>query len=204
MLNVRMMQRRRFGWNDNGLWFSRQVQLEPEDTPGPDSAFHTDFAPHQFDQALAHHQADTGPFFGAGLLSETVKRLEKLGDLLGRQPFTGIMHADAHSLFAARAAGHFNLSLSAVIFDRVGKQVDQNLLDPRSIGMNEERNFEPGETYIDAAFLRLWFNHLLTFEHDIDQRHRFQRQRQPARLDQREIENFVDQLQQIPSRLENL
>jgi hypothetical protein len=36
------------------------------------------------------------------------------------------------------------------------------------------------------------------------ERYPFLRQRQLAGLDQREIEDFVDQLQQIPPRLENL
>ena len=57
---------------------------------------------------------------------------------------------------------------------------------------------------MDAAFLRLRFDHGLTFEHDFGQRHRFSRQRQLAGLDHREIEDFVNQIQQIPSCFENL
>ncbi len=204
MLNMRLNRRKRFGCADGRLRFSRHIQFDPEHAALPDRAFHADFATHQFDQPLAHHQADAGAFLGAGLLSETIERLEKLREFFGRQSFTGILHADAYALRGARAARHFDRSLRAVVFDRVGKQVDQNLLHPGSVGMNKVRGFEPGKTHADAAFLRLWFDHGLAFEHDVDQRHGFQRQRQLARLDQREIENLVDQLQQIPSRLENL
>ena len=52
--------------------------------------------------------------------------------------------------------------------------------------------------------MRLRLDHRLAFEHDPVQRHRFPRDRKLAGLDQREIENFVDQLQQIPPGLENL
>ncbi len=41
-------------------------------------------------------------------------------------------------------------------------------------------------------------------QHDLGQRGRLQRQRQLAGLDLREIQDFVDQLQQIPSRVKNL
>ena len=61
-----------------------------------------------------------------------------------------------------------------------------------------------GKGHADAALLRLRLDHGLAFAHDLGQRDRLQRQRQLARLDQREIEDFVDQLQQVPPRLENL
>ena len=79
------------------------------------------------------------------------------------------MHTDAYSFFAALAAGHIDGSLRPVIFDRIGKQVDQNLLHPGSIGMNKESAFELGKTHLDTAFLRLRLDHVLAFEHDCGQ-----------------------------------
>ena len=67
------------------LRFGRQVQLDPEHAALPDGAFHADDAAHQFDQPLAHHQADAGAFLGVRLLPETVERLEQLRQLLRRQ-----------------------------------------------------------------------------------------------------------------------
>ena len=95
-------------------------------------------------------------------------------------------------------------SADPVVLDRVGKKVDQNLLHPRPVGLDEAGAFELGKGHADAALLRLRLDHGLAFVHDFGQRDRFQRQRQLAGLDQREIEDFVDQLQQIPSGLENL
>ncbi len=56
----------------------------------------------------------------------------------------------------------------------------------------------------DAALLSLRINHGPALQHDLGQRDRFVRKRCLARLDQRQIENLVDQFQQIPSGLENM
>ncbi|OIQ70259.1 hypothetical protein GALL_481300 [mine drainage metagenome] len=52
--------------------------------------------------------------------------------------------------------------------------------------------------------MRLGLDHAVAFVHHFGQRYRFQRQRQLAGLDQGEIENPVDQIQQMPSRLGDL
>ena len=70
--------------------------------------------------------------------------------------------------------------------------------------MDEGRAVELREGRSDATLLRLRFDHALAFEHDIGNRHRLLRQRHLPGLDLREIEDFVDQFQQMPSRLKNL
>ena len=61
-----------------------------------------------------------------------------------------------------------------------------------------------GKSHPDAALLPLRLDHRLAFEHHFGERRRFQRQRQLAGLDLRQIQDFVDQFQQIPSCVENL
>ena len=61
-----------------------------------------------------------------------------------------------------------------------------------------------GKDHVDPALLALRLDHGLAFEHDFGQRRRFSRKRQLAGLDLREIQNLVDQLEQIPARVENL
>ena len=99
---------------------------------------------------------------------------------------------------------HDDRSPLFVVFDRVGKQVDDNLLQPGPVGPDKEADVEPGKGHADATLLRLRLHHGLAFGHDLGQRHRLRRQRHLPGLDHREIEDFVDQLQQMPSRLENL
>ena len=52
--------------------------------PLPTCAFHADDAAHQFDQPLAHHEADARAFLAVRLLPEPVERLEELRELLRR------------------------------------------------------------------------------------------------------------------------
>jgi len=92
----------------------------------------------------------------------------------------------------------------AVVLDRVREQVDEDLLHPGAIGLDEERSVGLGKGHADAMLSRLRLDHALAFEHDFGQRHRFRRQRHLPGLDLREIEDFVDQLQQMPSCLEDL
>ena len=60
---------------------SSRDQFDPEHASRPDGAVHADCAPHQFDQALGHHEADARAFLAPGLLSETIERLEQLRQL---------------------------------------------------------------------------------------------------------------------------
>ena len=64
----------------------------------------------------------------------------------------------------------------AIVFDRVGKQVDQNLLYPGPIGIGKPGIIEWEKVDLDVALFRLGFGHGLAFDHNIDQRHRFPRQ----------------------------
>src|SRR6266699_327037 len=185
-------------------WCTGRIELNPEHAYYPDLAFHADDTPHQLDQPLGDDQADSSAFLGAGLLPETIERLEKLRQLLRSQSCARVPDADPDALRGARGAFHHHGSACLVIFDRVGKKVYENLLYPGRVGIDEARIFEAGKAHADPALLRLRLDHRLALEHDPVQRHRFPGNRKLAGLDEREIENFVDQLQQIPPCLENL
>ena len=79
------------------------MQFDPEHAAHADGAFHADDAAHQFDQPLAHHQADARAFLAAGLLPEAIEGLEQLRELLRRQSRAGVLDADADALRRARA-----------------------------------------------------------------------------------------------------
>jgi hypothetical protein len=61
----------------------------------------------------------------------------------------------------------------AVIFDRIGKQVDHHLLDSGSIRIGNAGVFKWKEVYPDVALLRLRFDQGLAFAHGLGQRHWF-------------------------------
>jgi len=160
--------------------------------------------PHQVHQALRHHQADAGALFGTALLSEPVERLEQLGLLRGREPRAGVAHADADRLGCGERALHRHVAARLVVFDGVEQQVDEHLLEPRAVGLHAARLLQPGKDHADAALLRLRLHHGPAFGQHLGQRHRLARQRELAALDEREVQDFVDQLEQVPAGFEDL
>src|SRR6185369_14480905 len=153
---------------------SRQAQFDPEHAPLPDCAFRSDCATHQAYQTLAYHQADTGTFFGARLLSKTIERLEKLRKLFPGKSHAGVPDADTNGIRMAKGTLHGNRSTRPVVFYRIGKKVDENLLHPCPVGVDKEGSLETGKDHSDAALLRLRSHHGLAFVQDFGQRYRLQ------------------------------
>ena len=123
--------------------------------------------------------------------------------LLGCQAGAGVAHADSNRPREGRVALDDHRAVRPVVLDGVEQQVDQHLLDADAVGMDAVAKPAFGEAQGNAALLRLRLDHGAAFEHDLGHRHRLQRQHRLARLDQRQVEDFVDQFQQVPARLEN-
>jgi hypothetical protein len=66
-------------------------------------------------------------------LSETIERLEQLRHFSGGNPAPVILDADTDAIRSAHGVVHDDRSLRRVVFDRVGEQVDENLLQPGPI-----------------------------------------------------------------------
>ena len=148
------------------LWRRRRVQFDPEHASRPDGAFHADHAPHQLDQSLGHHQADARAFLAAGLLPEAIERLEQLRQLFRRQSRAGVPDADANASPAcSRCTPRSTRSLLVVVFDRVGKQVDEQPASPGSGRHGQSRGCRTaGKVMLNATLLRLRLHHGLAFD----------------------------------------
>ena len=173
----------------------RQIQFHPENTSHPDSTLRANHASHQLNQPLGYHQTDASTFLHATLLAETIKRLEKLRKLLRGQPLAGVADADAHEIGWFHGALHDHRPTRLVVLDGVGKEVKQNLFYPLPIGVDKGRGFETGKRQADTPRLRLRLDQGAAFAQDLHQRDRLPRQSHLTRLDQRQIEDFVDQLE---------
>jgi len=182
----------------------RRTEFEPETAADTLGAVDTDAATHQLDQPLADHQADAGAGLAARLLAEAVEGLEQLCDLGGRQPLAGVMDTHAQASTRGRRAAHVNAAGAAVVFDRVAQEVQQDLLGPHGIGLYQPRFRVGGEGQRGAAALRLERDHGLAIGEHPRQRHLLWHQRQAARLDGRQVQDFGDQAQQIPARMQDL
>ena len=151
------------------MGIARDQHFEPKLAALPDHARHANPALHEFDQALANNQADAGAFRAAGFLAEAIERLEQLRQVFRRQTRTGVLDADANPVGKVHHAVHADRAVGLVVFDRVGKQIDDHLFYAGAVGLDIAGIGEGREGHADAALLCLRFDHRLTFHHYIGQ-----------------------------------
>ena len=89
-LPLRLGESRGFVGAGGRLRFGRQVQLDPEHASLPDRAFHADDAPHQFDQPLAHDQADAGAFLVFASCPRRLNGWNSCASCSGDKPVAGV------------------------------------------------------------------------------------------------------------------
>jgi hypothetical protein len=82
---------------DGKLWRAAEFSSNQNTLPTPTVLSTPISPPISSTSRLAHHQADARAFLAAGLLSETVERLEKLRQLFRRQSRAGVPDADANA-----------------------------------------------------------------------------------------------------------
>ena len=123
---------------------------------------------------------------------------------VGRQPCTRVCETDPNAIRRHQSAGHLHLALGLVVFDRIRQEIDHNLLEPCLIRPNKAGLIKLGKSQNDASFLGLRLHHGVAFGQDFWQVHRLQRQRHFAGLDHGKVQDFVDQLQEVPTRLQYL
>ncbi len=168
----------RYSWQGNGLSldplgneleFLRCFHFAPERAADSDVAFHSNDATHQLGQSLCHHQADARARDATSFLAESIEGLKELRQLFRRQSLAGIPYAQANAIIGVHCAVYHHRSLLSVVFDRVGKQVDHDLLQAGHIGFDIERGAELRKYHLDSALLRLRLHHGLAFRHEIGQ-----------------------------------
>ncbi len=90
-------------------------------------------AVHQRDQMVTDHQTDAGALHRAAFPAQAVKGLEELGNFFGRQAFPRVTHPEMNALSGHRVAPQLDRTAGAVVFDRIGQQIDDHLLEPQEI-----------------------------------------------------------------------
>ena len=115
------------------FWRSSRVQFEPEHASHPDSAFHADHASHQFNQPLAHHQADARAFLRAPVsCPRRLNGWKSCVSISGGNPAPVSLTLTRMRSGVLAVHVHDDRSIRLVVFDRVGKKVDENLLQAGS------------------------------------------------------------------------
>lgn len=90
-----------------------------------------------------------------------------------------------------------------VVLDRVGEQVEDDLLEARAVRAHDT-SLESRLVKLDPTRLGQGTHQRQAFPHQLRELHRFQRQVDPTRLDPGQVQYLVDQAEQVLSSLEDL
>src|ERR1700722_776654 len=115
---------------DGGQHFGDAWQCEVEAAALAHLAFQAERAAVQFDQALRDRKAETGALWRFGAVAEAVEGFENPLLLIGRDAGTAVANVDSYGVFNA-FGGELEFSAFGGELDRVGDQIDQDLLQAR-------------------------------------------------------------------------
>ena len=181
--------------------FIRILHFNPENTALAHGAVQANAATHQLHQLLRHHQTNASAGLGAALLPQPIEGLKQLGDLGGGQARTGVFDTDSQMPGVVGIEGEAHAAALPVVFDGVGQQIDQRLLEPGSVSMHIDHCRRFFKIKVDAAPIRIHFNDRFALHQQRRNRHALHHQLKLARLDHRQVQNLIDQLQQVPAGL---
>ena len=166
-------------------------------------AVHFNGPVHQLHESFGNRQADPGTldirFFG----TQAVERLEQVAEPVIGNADAGIRHTDADSGFPVAGGIYFDGPAGLVVFDGIGHQVEQYLLEPYPVGIDKQIVMEGNIVeQLDIVFLRHGSTQGDQFLGQIIQIDVFERQGEMAGFDPGQIENFIDQFQKVLARFQ--
>ena len=180
------------------------VHLDPENAALANGAVHAHAAAHQLHQLFGHHQPNASAGLRAAFLPKPVERLKQLPDFLRRQAVASVFNANAQALGVVGVEHHLHATAYGVVLDGVAQQVDQRLLQAGAVRVHMGQGGRLLEFHADAASPRVHLDHRFALQQDAGHRHVLHVQFQLARFNHRQVQNFVDQLQQVPAGFQNL
>src|SRR3972149_12235903 len=97
-------------------------------------ALDADSAPHQLHESLRESEADPGPVNPGVAHGQAREGDEESIELVRRDAGAGVAYLDAQPTVEHLLTGEGNRAPFAVVFDRVGEQVQDDLLEPLTVG----------------------------------------------------------------------
>ena len=140
-------------------------------------------------------------------MPKSVEGLKQLADFFRCQAAAGVFDADAQAPGAVGLVGgegKLNAAPLSVVLDGVGQQVDERLFQSGRVSVHIGQRWRLLELQSDATALRFHFDHCLALQQYRRNRHVLHLELQLARFDDGQVQDFIDQLQQIPAGFENL
>ena len=149
--------------------------------------------------ATRDRQADAGSLELRGFRAQPLERQVQPLHLLDGDSAPGVGDRDADPAVGRGAAGHSDAPAGAVVLHGVGKKIEEDLLEPLTIGEHEIAaairrrkdglDLEPRGERADE------FERVVEEAPELD---RLRRKREPSGLDARDVEHLIDERQQMP------
>ena len=180
-------------------------QVEVKDAAFAPPGNDVDLAAHRLDQTAADRQADASARDAALGGVEPLERREQPGDVVGTQARAAVGHDDPHGPRVGPAAPQPQAATLGVVFDPVGKQVEEHLVEPPAVGAHQERPVAPaGFDDLDTVLPGQGLDELGGGGERLAGVHRFEVELHVAGLDAGDVEHLVDEVEQVPAPLEDL
>ena len=184
----------------------RNGEFDPKRAAPAQGAFRAEPASHRLNQSLGKGKAEPRALDPCLLGPQALEGRKQPFQSVGRDARAGVDHLEPQP---ARRGGRIrkrDRAPLAVVFDRVGEEVQQHLLEPLRVGQNVlvggigcSTVEEP-----DVPLRGEGFHQVEGLSHDVPHRHRLRGDGQPARLDARDVQHLVDQPEEVASPLHDI
>ncbi len=174
-----------------------QWQLDPEGAPLADGGGHVQRPAHRLGQPLREREAQAAPLDGALLARQPLERDEQQLQWLRGDARSGVGHGDAQPLVDDPLADDMDTAALAVVLDRVGQQVGQDLPEPLAVSEHIAVTGARRVHQQDAVLVGKGADQVDRLGHDVADADGLQRQRQPSGLDRGDVHDLVDQPEQV-------
>ncbi|MCY1389056.1 hypothetical protein D9M71_38450 [compost metagenome] len=179
-------------------------QVDPETAADIRRAAEAHFAPHQLRQFSAQHQADTGARNSGVLPAQALEGLEQHGLLFLTEARPTVGHPEAHSR-RTNLVAHAHHALRAVVFHRIGEQVQHHLAQTAGIGHHmQRRHRRRHQLQLQVARLELGLDQLTATGQQRADIHRLELQLLATILDARQVEDVVHQRGEVTAGVDDL
>ena len=158
---------------------------------------------HGLGQPLRQRQPQARPLHIRALGAEPLERDEQARDVCWEDAGAVVAHLEGDSVTGCPPAPQDDGPARSVVLDPVRQKVEEDLLDALPV-RHDPFDLQIFDTDLDAALRGQGPDEVDDLRGHLVRRDRLDRERDPARLDPRDVQDLVDQIQQVPPTLQDL
>src|SRR5665213_3601940 len=180
-------------------------QLHPESAALSHGGLDIKRATHRFGELTRQGEPNPGARDLASLRSQSLERGEQVAHLLLGYAIAGVGHLDPELGRASHLARNSNRAADPVVLDPVGQQVQQDLLQPLTVGEDVlgARRI-PSASEIDRVLRGEWATEAECVADKMADQHCFGREAEVTRFDAGDVEDLVNETEKVVTTLQDV